>query len=373
VVRKVTATGEEGARYHCSGEFACPFQKIEHLRHFVSRNAFDIEGFGEQYAQLLSDEGLVNSPADIFRLRRRTDELRRVLFKKREALAKEREEKLGRSRKKSTPESERSYNEINNLLAAIDTRRGVTLDRFIIALGIPDIGETTARALAKDFKEVASLIEGVELAVKDRPGPAWIELSTVPQIGPITLDQILREGVSIKNEEIDLFKDESPPVLKLSARQRANLLKHYGTETRLHAALRAARSQQPKEGYKRLAERSEIGPVATDSLIEFFSESHNRRALKELLSEVVVKRFHPIAQDSPISGKTVVFTGTLERMARDEAKAMAGRLGAKVSNSVSKNTDLVVAGPGAGSKLTDAQKHGVKVISEEDWLRLIGR
>ncbi|HEY1979086.1 MAG TPA: NAD-dependent DNA ligase LigA, partial [Xanthobacteraceae bacterium] len=111
VVRGLTATGEEGVRYHCSGEFACPFQKIEHIRHFVSRKAFDIEGFGEQYAQLLSDERLVSSPADIFKLRRRVDELRRVLFKKREALAKGREEKSGKKRKKSAPESERSYNE----------------------------------------------------------------------------------------------------------------------------------------------------------------------------------------------------------------------------------------------------------------------
>jgi DNA ligase (NAD+) len=141
----------------------------------------------------------------------------------------------------------------------------------------------------------------------------------------------------------------------------------------LSSALRQAKSQQPKDGYKRLASHGEIGPVATDSIVEFFSESHNRKALEELVSEVRVKRPLATAQDSPISGKTIVFTGTLEHMARDEAKTMADRLGAKVSNSVSKNTDLVVAGPGAGSKLAEAEKQGVKVISEGEWLRLIGR
>jgi DNA ligase (NAD+) len=131
--------------------------------------------------------------------------------------------------------------------------------------------------------------------------------------------------------------------------------------------------QQPKDSYKRLANDSDIGAVATDSLIQFFSESHNRKALNALLSEVTVKPFQAAAQDSPISGKTVVFTGTLERMTRDEAKTIAGRFGAKVSSSVSGNTDLVIAGPGAGSKLSDAKKHNVKVISEDEWMQLIGR
>jgi len=371
VLRKVTATGEEGARFHCSGEFACPFQKIEHLRHFVSRSAFDIEGFGEQYAQLLSDEGLVSSPADIFKLHRRVDELKRVLFRKREALAKEREEKTGKRRKKSAPESERSFNEINKLLGAIEARRDIALDRFIIALGIPDIGEITARALAREFGDLTSLVRGIDLAIRDRPGPAWLELSTVPQVGPVTLDRMLREELKVGGLEPDLFKDAQRD-LRLTTAQRKNLLDHYGTESRLQTALHQAKLQQPKEGYKRLVDHTEIGPVATDSLVEFFSEPHSRRAVEALREEVRVQHSQVIAQDSPISGKTIVFTGTLERMARDEAKAVAVRLGAKVSNSVSKNIDLVVAGPGAGSKLTDAQKHGVKVISEEEWLRLIG-
>jgi len=373
VVRETLASGGEGARMRCSGEFECPFQKIERIKHLASRNAFDIEGFGEQYAQLLSDEGLVNTPADIFRLHQRLEELRRAVFKRREALAKEREVKTGKKRKKSTSESERSYNEIQKLLGAIEARRDIALDRFIIALGIPDIGETTARALAKDFKNITALTKSVDLAIRDRPGPAWSELSTVPQIGPVTLDRILRQEVSTRGQEPDLFNSGSLGTLNLTATQRSNLLKHYQTEPRLRAALHTAKLQQPKEGYKRLASHGEVGPVATDSLIEFFSEPHNRNALAALLSEVQVKPSEAIVQDSHISGKTVVFTGTLGSMSRNEAKAIAARLGAKVSSSVSENTDLVIAAPGAGSKLAEAETHRVKVISEEEWLRLIGR
>ena len=368
------AVREEGeAVRRCTGGLICPAQAVERLKHFVSRNGFDIEGFGDQYAELLFNEGLVKSPADIFTLHERIDDLKKVLFKKREALAKAREEKTGKKRKKSAPESKRAFKEVDNLLAAIDSRRDISLDRFIFALGIRHVGETTARALGKQFSDAHSLIKGIDSAAKDRPGSAWIDLSNVPQIGPVTLNRLLQDGLGESGDEPDLFKDDLLRALKLTAAQRESLLKHYKTDARLRTALLAAKSQQPKAGYMRLADASEIGPVATDSLIQFFSEPHNRKVLEALLSEVRVKRAEAIAQGSSISGKTFVFTGTLEGMTRDEAKAIADRLGAKVSNSVSKNTDLVVAGPGAGSKLTDAKKHGVKVLSEEEWMRLIGR
>jgi DNA ligase (NAD+) len=120
-----------------------------------------------------------------------------------------------------------------------------------------------------------------------------------------------------------------------------------------------------------LADDGEVGPVATDSLIQFFAEPHNDAAVRALLAEVTTEAPAAPAQSAAFSGKTVVFTGSLERMTRSEAKATAERLGAKVSGSVSARTDLVVAGPGAGSKLKDAEKHGVRVISEEDWLALV--
>jgi DNA ligase (NAD+) len=373
VEREQTATGAKGVRQRCSGEFDCPFQKIEHLKHFVSRKAFDIEGFGEQIVELLVDEGLIKGPADIFKLRQRMDDLRRVFFKKRETLAQEREEKTGKKRKKSAPESERSYNEINKLLEMIEARRTIDLGRFIIALGIPDIGETTAQALTKHFRDAGSFVKGVDLAVEDQPGSAWTKLSEVPKIGPTTLAKLLEDDVSDSRSQHDLFRNRAPRDSVLNTAQHESLLKEYKTDDRVSAAIRAARSQQPEIGYKRLAEDSDVGPVATNSLIRFFSETHSRRVLEALLLQVKIRRSEAIALDSPISGKTLVFTGTLETMSRDEAKAIAIRLGAKVSSSVSKNTDFVIAGREAGSKLTDAKKHHVKVITEQEWLRLSGQ
>jgi DNA ligase (NAD+) len=121
-----------------------------------------------------------------------------------------------------------------------------------------------------------------------------------------------------------------------------------------------------------LSDADGIGVVVTGALIDFFLEKHNADAVRALINEVKIKKVEAVAQDSPVSGKTVVFTGSLERMTREEAKAVADRLGAKVSGSVSAKTDLVIAGPGAGSKLADARKHGVKIISEDEWLALVG-
>jgi DNA ligase (NAD+) len=373
IVRETIASGAEGARSYCSGEFACPFQKIEHLKHFVSRNAFDIEGFGDQWAALLSSESMVNDPADIFKLHTRVDELKKIVFKKRENLAKEREISSGRKRKNSTPESERTYKEIDNLLSAIETRRTIGLPRFIISLGIREVGDATARAITKHFRDASSLVRGIDLAATDQPGPAWIELSSVRAIGPITLERLLANTGDVITGQADLFNTQRSQAVKLTKSQRHNLLTHFGTETKLRAALRAAESQQPKENYKRLAKDSDIGPVATESLIRFFSERHNRQAVEALLSEVIVGEAESITQSSQIYGKTIVFTGSLEHMTREEAKVIADRLGAKVSASVSKKTDLVVAGPGAGSKRKDAEELGVKIISENEWLTLIGR
>ncbi len=373
VVRETIASGAEGARSYCSGEFACPFQKIEHLKHFVSRNAFDIEGFGDQWAELLSRESMVNDPADIFKLHTRVDELKKVVFKKRESLAKGREISSSRKRKKSTPDSERTYKEVDNLLSAIETRRTIGLTRFIISLGIREVGDATARAITKHFRDASSLVRGIDLAAKDQPGPAWIELSSVRGIGLVTLERLLANTADVITGQADLFNTQRSQAVKLRNPQRHNLLTHFGTETKLRAALRAAQSQQPKENYNRLAKDSDIGPVATGSLIRFFSERHNRKAVEALLSEVVVGEAESITQTSQIYGKTIVFTGSLEQMTREEAKVFADRLGARVSASVSKKTDLVVAGPGAGSKRKDAEKLGVKIISENEWLKLIGR
>jgi DNA ligase (NAD+) len=150
------------------------------------------------------------------------------------------------------------------------------------------------------------------------------------------------------------------------------LARHFGTIEALRAALKGAAKDKENEAYQDLNSVEGIGEVVADALVEFFKEPRNNEALDRLLAEIEVEPMEAVKADSPVAGKTVVFTGSLEKMTRDEAKAMAERLGAKTSGSVSKKTDYVVAGPGAGSKLTDAKKHGVTVLTEDDWFKLIG-
>lgn len=270
VVREKTATGEEGAVIRCTGEFACPFQKIEHLKHFVSRRAFDIDGLGEKQIEFFFEQGWIKEPADIFTLeaRNRTIKLQEV----------------------------EGYGEtsVRNLFSAIAARREISLERFIYALGIRHVGETTARALARGYG-------------------SW--------------------------------KDFHAACLKLAKRDE---------ETRAE-----------------MDALDQIGDTVIDALAAYFGEAHNRRIVDRLTEQVRILDAEKPKKESPIAGKTVVFTGALERMTRDEAKAMAERLGAKAASSVSKKTDYVIAGPGAGSKLADARKLGVKVLTEDEWFKLV--
>jgi DNA ligase (NAD+) len=272
VVREETATGEEGSRARCSGEFACPYQKIEHLRLFVSRRAFDIDGLGEKQIQFFFDEGWVKEPADIFTLPKRNAEL-----------------KL---------EDIEGYGEtsVRNLFASIEGRRRISLERFIYALGMRHVGETTALALARGYG-------------------SW-----------------------------QAFHD---------------------------AGLAVAKGDE--ETIAEMDALDQIGDTVIKSVGAYFGESHNRGIVERLVSELdeIIDAEKP-KSNSAVSGKTVVFSGSLEKMTRDEAKANAERLGAKAASSVSKKTDYLVAGPGAGSKLTDAKKHGVTVLTEDEWLKLIG-
>jgi DNA ligase (NAD+) len=271
VVREETATGEEGARARCTGEFACPFQKIEHLKLFVSRRAFDIDGLGEKQLQYFFDEGWVKEPADIFTLQKRNNRL-----------------KL---------EEIEGYGEtsVRNLFAAIESRRNIALERFIYALGMRHVGETTALALARGYG-------------------SW-----------------------------EAFHD---------------------------ACLTVAKGDE--EAIAEMDALDQIGDTVIASVAAYFGESHNRGIVERLKKEVTVIDAEKPKSNSAVAGKTVVFTGSLEKMTRDEAKATAERLGAKAAGSVSKKTDYVVAGPGAGSKLAEAKKHGVTVLTEDEWLELIG-
>ncbi|KQP50215.1 NAD-dependent DNA ligase LigA [Methylobacterium sp. Leaf108] len=365
-------TGQTDAVRRCTGGLICPAQGVERLKHFVSRNAFDIEGFGETYIEVLFEAGVVKQPADLFRLR--FDDLKRAVVARREALSAARRAEGEPAPKKPTKKKgEDEDKAIKNLVAAVEERRRLPLHRFVFALGIPQIGESTAKALAKRFADMPALMEAVARAAAAQAGPDWLALAAIPRIGPTTRDRLVEAGFPDDRppEEEEPATVEAPTGRRLTAAQRENLIAHYGSGEAIRAALSRAAEQRPGDAYRLLADDGEIGPVATDSLIQFFSEPHNDSAVRALLDEVTTEAPAAATRSAAFSGKTVVFTGSLEKMTRSEAKATAERLGAKVSGSVSARTDLVVAGPGAGSKLKDAEKHGVKVISEDDWLALV--
>jgi DNA ligase (NAD+) len=271
-------TGKADVVRRCTGGLICPAQAKERLKHFVSRNAFDIEGLGEKQIELFYDEGRIMQPADIFTLQKRDarlEEGKRLLAKR------------GFGAKS-----------VDKLFASIEVRRKMALDRFIFALGIRHIGETTARDLAK-------------------------------ALGSIEAFRAVAEA--------------------------------------------AARGGKDSEAYRDLDNIEGIGETVVDALIDFFGEPHNVRALDDLLAQVTVERFVRETAASAVTDKTVVFTGSLEKLTRSEAKVQAERLGAKVAGSVSSKTDYVVAGSDAGSKLAKARELGVKVLTEDEWLALVGR
>ncbi|WP_279477596.1 NAD-dependent DNA ligase LigA [Aureimonas sp. SK2] len=366
-------TGRLDSVRRCTAAMTCPAQAKEGLKHFVSRNAFDIEGLGETFVEELFDAGLLRQPADIFRLE--FDRLREAIEARRRALAEARRQAEGKTEPVKPAKKAETTKAIDNLLAAIEARKTVALDRFIFALGIPEIGESSAKALARHFEDVPAFVAGILAARDGQPGEDWAELSALRTVGGTTFERLMAvDEAKLADPDWKPLRD---PDLGLKANQRVVLRERYGEEGEGFAeALRRAKAGAPGDAFLKLTRDSDIGTVATLSLIHFFDEKHNREAVEALIEAGVSttnERAAPPPASSPVNGKTVVFTGTLERMTRVEAKETAERLGAKVSGSVSKKTDLVVAGPGAGSKLADAQKHGVKVISEDEWLALIGQ
>ncbi|WAC28851.1 NAD-dependent DNA ligase LigA [Ancylobacter sp. SL191] len=274
------AVREEGeAVRRCTGGLICPAQAVERIRHFVARDAFDIEGLGEKQVQAFYDWGMVTQPADIFTLEAR-DARSLTRLKNRDG--------WGETSTK-------------NLFAAIETRRRVPVNRFLYALGIRHVGETNAKRLMRHF-------------------------STIEALG----------------------------------------------ETALAALMPGPEHPKGNEPWAEIVGIEGIGAVVAEAVVDFFQEPNNQAALAALLAEVTPEPMEAVAAASAVAGKTVVFTGALEKMTRDEAKAMAERLGAKVAGSVSKKTDYVVAGADAGSKLAKARDLGVAVISEDEWLALAG-
>ena len=355
LTREVNASGQESVVRRCTGEFACPFQRVEHLRHFVSRRAFDIEGLGEKQLQAFFDEGWITEPADIFRL------------------AKD-EEKLAALRERD------GYGEtsIANLVKGINDRRTIGLDRMIYGLGARDIGETTSTVLARNFDRFEDLQAAAEAAAKGLPGETYLELSTAQGVGPKALDLLIEAGkgglvADPWPEAQDLEIKIGHAVPKLTKPAKAALAQRYGTWDAFAEGLAAAASGAPGDDYLHLAAVDGVGPVAAQSLARFFAEEHNRAKVANLVAELDIQPVAKPKTDTAVAGKTIVFTGSLEKMTRDEAKAQAEGLGAKVASSVSKKTDLVVAGPGAGSKLKTATELGIQVMTEDEWLDMVAK
>jgi DNA ligase (NAD+) len=258
------AVAEEGeVDVRCTGGLICPAQRIERLKHFVSRAALDIEGLGEKSIQEFFDIGLIHTPADIFRLRKHRDQI------------------LGREGWK-----EKS---VDNMIAAIEAKRKPDPIKFLFALGIRHVGAGTSKDLIRAFGTV----------------------------------EAVREVAAHEGGADDLTSVEG------------------------------------------------IGPVVAEALTDFFHEAHNVEVWDDLLREVSPSAYVSNVRASAVSRKTVVFTGSLETMSRDEAKAQAEALGAKTSGSVSAKTDLLVAGPGAGSKLKKATELGIEVIDEAAWAAIV--
>ncbi|WP_304188035.1 NAD-dependent DNA ligase LigA [Phenylobacterium aquaticum] len=354
LARETTASGAETVVRRCTGELACPFQRIEHLRHFVSRRAYDIEGLGEKQLTAFFERGWIREPADIFRL------------------AKD-EEKLAELRQTD------GYGELSvaNLVAGVEARRAIPLDRFIFGLGVRHVGETTSTALARHYETVERFVAAGAAAEAQRPTQAYQALATLDGVGPTALDAVLAWAAQ-PSQDLLIPSDASLEerlrltIPKLNATARRAIAERFGDWATFDAAARAALAGKAGEDFLELSGVDAVGPVAARMVAEFFGEDHNRARVDALLAELTVIPAEKPKTDTAVAGKTVVFTGALERMTRDEAKAQAERLGAKVSGSVSKKTDLVVAGPGAGSKLKTATELGIQVMTEDEWLEMVG-
>ncbi len=354
VLQEVTAGGEATVVRRCTGEMACPFQRIEHLKLFVSRKAFDIEGLGERQLIAFYEEGLIAEPADIFKLAKAEATLEML-----------------RARD--------GYGEtsVRNLVAAIEARRTIPLARFIFGLGMRHVGENTSALLARHCETVEAFLAAADVAAAQKPGPAYRALEAVEGVGPVNLEALIafgREGpLADPWPDAPLDSKIAQAVPRLNRTSRMALASEYRTWEGFAEAVRAAASSvAPGPQFLELAAIEGLGFVSIDSVAAYFAEPHSRERVARLVAELNVQPAEKPKRDTAVAGKTVVFTGALERLTRDEAKAQAERLGAKVASSVSKKTDLVVAGPGAGSKLKTAAELGVKVVSEEEWLAMVG-
>jgi DNA ligase (NAD+) len=276
---------EGGVVRRCTGGLECPFQQVERLRYFVSRNCFDIDGLGGTHIENFFNDGLLKVPGDIFRLPSKVAEI-----KKREGWG---------------------DLSVNNLIKAIEDRKTISLDRFINALGIPLIGEATAKIMAQEYGDVDDWLAEMLKAAKER-----------------------------KKTPDDVKKEKA--------------------------------AAEVGESYGRLCNIEQIGVTTADAIAAFFGEGHNVEIIRDLRKQLTVEavKRRVVAADAALKDKIVVFTGELSTMTRDAAKARAEELGAKVTDSVSKKTSLVVVGENAGSKARKAAELGIETLTEEEWVKL---
>ncbi|WP_280986416.1 helix-hairpin-helix domain-containing protein, partial [Hansschlegelia zhihuaiae] len=269
-----------GVARRCTGGLICRAQAVERLRHFVSRNAMDIEGLGEKQIEAFYERGEIREPADIFTLHEKQNGL--TSLKNREGWG---------------------DTSVKNLFAAIEEARSRSVDRLLYGLGVRHVGEVNAKRLMRHFETVEALRAAAKVA--------------------------------------------RPPD-------------------------REVKGDKGDEAWGEIVGIDGIGEIVAQAVVDFFQEPKNDPPLDALLKQLTPSPMERRAESSPVAGLTVVFTGALERMTRDEAKAMAERLGAKTSGSVSKKTDIVVAGPGAGSKLEKAKELGIETLTEDEWLARVG-
>jgi DNA ligase (NAD+) len=375
-------TGKPEAARRCTGGLICPAQAVERLKHFVSRSAFDIKGLGEANIQLFFDKGLIRQPAEIFKLEARAQDVTRVVAEWHKQQSAARQTAKGRPKTAGTKrKKDEDYKSVSKLFAAINSRRRIQMHRLIFALGIRHVGEVTAKNLAKKYADMTAFLEDVKVASGERPGPDFIELSAIRQIGPVRVNDILtffKSNTKLNEQYRDCKIGETLKKLKdksklksITGPARDALEKHYKRWDTFCDAIFQAIEQQPGTTYSEISELQGVGVVALESIIDFFEEQRNIEAVQSLLNEIEVYNEMTETPSGPFSGMTIVFTGRLEKLTRDEAKALAERLGGRIAKSISKKTNLVIAGPGAGSKLEEARKLGVKVIDEAVWLKTV--
>ena len=339
-------TGRTDVVRRCTGGLVCPAQAIERLQHFVSRRAFDIDGLGDKQVEAFFNAGIIRVPPDIFTLAERNETLDPPI-REREGFG-------------ETSEA--------NLFRAIDDRRSVPLGRFVFALGIRRVGETTAALLARTYGSWEAIEKAVDAAARERPTPSFRRIIAIDGIGPKTVSGIAAQlGTEAALDLADTTALQRVTTPRIAEKLRAK----FGGDAPALAALREAAAGMPGPAYEEFIATDGLGEEVADALADFLGEQHNREVVATLLEQVTPTAEETGSVDSAIAGKVVVFTGTLTRLTRDEAKATAERLGAKVSGSVSSKTDLLVAGEKAGSKLKKAQSLGIEVVAEDGWIALV--